>query len=78
MSRSRRKTPICGHTTAVSEKADKASNHRRIRRQVSVVLRNDAEAEVLPHDKELSSPWLMSKDGKGYFNSEKFPELMRK
>lgn len=34
MARSKRKTPISGITTAVSEKSDKVASHRRIRRVV--------------------------------------------
>ena len=78
MSRSRKKTPICGNTTAASEKSSKASAHRRLRHHVAMVLRKDAEVEILPHENELSDPWLMDKDGKGVFNPTDFPKLMRK
>ena len=78
MSRSRRKTPSSGYTTSESEKADKAEAHRRIRREVGEILRKDPEAELLPHDRELSDPWDMDKDGKGRFDPQAFPKLMRK
>lgn len=78
MSRSKRKTPMCGHTTCDSEKADKVSAHRRIRRSVSVALRVGLETEVLPHEKELSNPWLMGKDGKQRFDPVTRYKLMRK
>jgi hypothetical protein len=78
MIRSRRKTAICAHTTSASEKADKAEAHRRIRREVGEVLRKDPGAERLPHERELSDPWDMDKDGIGRFDPQAFPKLMRK
>jgi hypothetical protein len=58
--------------------ADKAEAHRRIRREVGEVLRKDPCAEILPHERELSDPWDMDKDGKGRFDPQAFPKLMRK
>ena len=75
MARSRRKTPISGYTTSESEKADKAEAHRRIRREVGEVLHKDPGAELLPHERELSDPWDMGKDGKGRFDPLAFPKL---
>ena len=66
MARSRRKTPIVGITGAVSEKAEKQAAHRKERRKVRAVLAQAPEAEVLPHAREVSDPWSMSKDGKTY------------
>lgn len=78
MSRSRRKTPITGISTAESEKAEKAANHRRERRRVRQVLGADPAADVLPHTRELSNPWVMSKDGKVYRADWKDPADFRK
>lgn len=78
MSHSKRKTPVRGVTTCESEKSDKAAAHRRIRRSVAVALHVDATAEVLPHEKELSNPWLMGKDGKHRFDPIEWRKLMRK
>ena len=78
MTRSHRKTPMIAFTTSESEKADKAAAHRRIRRGVGVVLRKDPEAEVLPHERELSDPWNMDKDGKGRFDPLEYPKYLRK
>ena len=78
MSRSRRKTPITGISAADSEKAEKAANHRRERRRVRQVLGAEPEADVLPHTRELSNPWLMSKDGKVYRAGWKDPVDFRK
>ncbi|WP_338924609.1 hypothetical protein V0M98_33880 (plasmid) [Pseudomonas silesiensis] len=63
MSRSRRKTPIIGITTAKSEAFDKASWHRAFRRAENVRLDADPESET-HHIHEFSNPWLMHKDGK--------------
>lgn len=78
MSRSRKKTPITGISLADSEKAEKQANHRRERRRVRQVLAAEPEAEVLPHTRELSNPWLMSKDGKVYRAAWKDPGALRK
>jgi len=78
MTRSRRKTPICGITTSESEKADKAEAHRRIRRAVGEILRKNPDADILPHERELSDPRDMDKDGKGRFDPHAFPKAMRK
>lgn len=66
MSRSRRKTPICGITTAASEHVDKQVWHRRYRKAVRQRLAQDADTE-LPHQREFFDPWQMSKDGKRYY-----------
>jgi hypothetical protein len=76
MSRSHRKTPIRGITSAVSEKSDKAAAHRKVRHAVRIALETDAP--VLPHEKELTNPWSMAKDGKAVFDPNANPELMRK
>lgn len=78
MSRSRKRTPIAGISGAASEKADKQANHRRERRRVRQVLGVEPEREVLPHTRELSNPWVMSKDGKVYRAAWKEPGHLRK
>lgn len=80
MSRSHRKTPKRGVTTARSEKQDKRLYNRHHRRLIRVLLRLrlNPEIEVLPHLREHSDPWCMDKDGKTRFNPVEHPELMRK
>jgi hypothetical protein len=63
MSRSLRKTPIFGFTTAVSEAFDKATWHRAFRRAENQRLQSASDDESR-HFRELSSPWWMQKDGK--------------
>jgi len=67
MSRSRKKTPIGGITTARSEKEDKRFANRKARRVVKEVICVSPESEVLPQLREVSTTWTMSKDAKVYF-----------
>ena len=76
MSRSHRKTPIRGVTSAEPEKSDKTAAHRKIRRTVRIAV--EQEAPVVPHEKQLSNPWSMAKDGKVLFDPVVDPKLMRK
>ena len=78
MSRSRKKTPVHGMTTARSEKKDKRLYNRRFRRVSKQALQFNPEQEVLPHLREYSNPWSMDKDGKVRFDPKKHPEWMRK
>jgi hypothetical protein len=71
MSRSRKKTCISGATLCVSEKKDKIANHKRERRAVKQAIVNGDE--LMPHYREVSDPWSMSKDGRIYFGNK--PEL---
>jgi hypothetical protein len=71
MSRSRRKTPKMGRTTAVSEKADKVAAHRRARRATKVatdvVARECEDVPVLEVDHPRTGDWEFAKDGKPWF-----------
>lgn len=68
MSRSRRKTPICGHTTAVSEKQDKRIANRSFRRTVRQQLGSrDADA-VITDVREVSNVYSFDKDGKQFLH----------
>jgi len=80
MSRSKRKNPVRGITTSESEKADKVAAHRRVRRRVKTVIQSppESETETLPHERELSNPWAMAKDGKARFDPVRHRELLRK
>lgn len=70
MSRSRRKTPILGHTTAKSEKWFKKAEHKRERRIVRMKLL--AGAEIMPHRHQFANPWMAPKDGKSWWSPEQF------
>jgi hypothetical protein len=78
MTRSYRKTPACGITTARSEKEDKRRWHGCLRSKVKQILHSDFTVEVLPEDKDVSDPWGMAKDGRQYFDPNKWPKGLRK
>lgn len=68
MSRSRKKTPVTGTTTARTEKWYKRMWHRRWRQAVKrAVQRGD---ELMPHRYQFSDPWDGPKDGKTWWGSE--------
>ena len=70
MSRSRRKTPVFGHTTCHSERQDKKIWHQRWRtreRNNLASTPNDAWDEHLPLlENQVSNVWAMGKDGHFY------------
>lgn len=74
MSRSRRKTPIVGMTTAESDKRFKQAEHRRERRAVKSV---DLAIADLPARQAFGNAALSEKDGKQWLG-DRFPKLMRK
>lgn len=83
MSRSRRRSPFCGITTARSEKADKRQAHRRLRVRlrsaVARVLSIAPDAEpAWPRLRDVSNVWMMAKDGKFRFDPARWPRHMRK
>jgi len=78
MSRSRKTTPIAGNTCASSEKREKRVANRRDRRVNREILSASNDDSLLKDRKATGDPWVMSKDGKQFFNPEDFPELMRK
>ena len=78
MSRSKKKTPIAGMTHASSEKWDERLANRRVRRCVKEALAADPLLDVLPARRELSNPWVMAKDGKKWFDPQRFPGVLTK
>jgi hypothetical protein len=72
MSRSRRKNPVTGFTTATSEKEDKRLDHRAERAAVRDALAHQVEPPRRPRGQ------YFDKDGKQRFRPEDHPELMRK
>ena len=81
MSRSFRKTPIIGITTAESEKDDKAKAHRRDRQAVKSSLKTaiaeDSEYAVQSREHPRSGGFNFAKDGKRWVGA-RFPKEMRK
>jgi hypothetical protein len=81
MSNSYKKTPICGHTTAESEKMDKRLANRRFRRTVrqqlgGVAIGDDADS-VITDIRAVSNVWAFDKDGKQFLDNPD-PKDLRK
>lgn len=72
MSRSRRKTPITGITTAQSEKSDKRTANRKLRRVTKEILRRGSleDDQILPEIREVSNVWSFAKDGKRWHDPD--------
>ena len=78
MSRSRRRTPICGITTAESDHAWKAAAARKLRRHVRQLLKHTHDGDQFSGKRwDLVNPWSSDKDGKHWFGN-RHPKLMRK
>jgi len=82
MSRSKRKTPICGHCLD-SEKKDKRISNRKIRRKNTDLIKKGLYDQVSMNPNLYGlNVWNMSKDGKGYYgdieDKEYVEKLMRK
>ena len=73
MTRSFKKTPICGHTLADSDKKDKQLFNRRMRRKVNFTLKKlKEEFDGLPEKPEhrKTGAYTFSKDGKQYLGKD--------
>jgi hypothetical protein len=82
MSRSRRKTPICG-IAGTSEKKDKKILHGKLRTRAREMLSRDPEDYIEPQYNEVHNVWSMAKDGKMYWpkkyeNWWYYKKMMRK
>lgn len=71
MSRSRRRTPIVGMTTATSEKKFKQAEHQRERTQVRQTLHTFADDSAIQDGKAYGDPWKGDKDGRQYLRDVK-------
>jgi len=68
MSRSRKKTPICGITTACSDAAWKAKAARILRHRVKQALAIDLTSDEFAGKRwDAVNPWAAPKDGKRWF-----------
>ena len=77
MGKSRRSSPVCGITTARTEKAWKRTANRKLRKACETVVTEDFEG-VLPLKHEVSNQFDGPKDGRQRFDPTEFPKLMRK
>ena len=78
MSRSRRKTPVFGHTLAESESADKRIWNKRLRARVRDELIVDAEEHIPTTLRGVSNVWDGAKDSKHYWAAGSGTKAMRK
>jgi len=78
MSRSYRKTPICGNTKAESEKEDKKIANRSFRRKTKMQLINSDEELLFNIRQVCDGRGYYSKDGKQWIDKEEHPDIMRK
>ena len=78
MSRSRRKTPITGHTNCRSERHDKQIWHRRWRTRERMALASASPEALSAHlpllENQVSNVWSMGKDGRSYWSFERQAE----
>ena len=78
MSRSRRKTPIFGNTTAKSDAQWKAKAARKLRHRVKQHLETTLDGDGFAGKRwDVENPWCAPKDGKHYWGKAK-PKDMRK
>lgn len=66
MSRSRKKTPVCGNAGG-SEKWDKRINNRMFRHREKICIASEQWDRLPINMNEVRSTWDMKKDGKGWF-----------
>lgn len=75
MSRSYRKTPICGMTKKESDKLFKKAAHKQARRAEHA---RDLTVNEPPTEKEYGNPCGGPKVGKQWINAKDWPQIMRK
>jgi hypothetical protein len=74
VSKSRRKTPVFGITTAESDKEFKRREHKRER---TVVRDSLAVGVDVPHPKQFGNPWASEKDGKRYWHAAEAKDMRK-
>lgn len=78
MSRSRRKTPIFGHTNAASDHPWKKASARKVRRVTRQHLKATLDGDAFAGKRwDLVNPWSSEKDGR-WFSTRPKAEWMRK
>jgi hypothetical protein len=78
VSRSRKKTPIGGITTAESEKRHKRLSHKNFRAKQRQALLSGNPAELPVKMRDAVNPWSGDKDGKSYFGNMKDDKYKKK
>jgi len=75
MSRSTRKTPKSGITTAETEKENKRRANRKFRRVTKLQVKKGRDEPSLP--RELSNVWSFDKDGKQFLKKPTKKDLRK-
>jgi hypothetical protein len=75
MSRSKKKTPKTGITSAETEKENKRKANRKFRRVTKVLVKKSDD--LLPITKETSNVWSFDKDGKQFLKSPTKKDLRK-
>ena len=78
MSRSNKKSPVIGMTTASSEKEDKRIANRSERRINKTILFKTIDGTALKSKREVSNVYEFGKDGKQRIDPNKYPKELRK
>ena len=77
MSRSFRKNSIMGNCGG-SDKKWKKNINKRLRLKIKQILKHaGADAEIFPIANEIEDEWSAPKDGKSYFDRDKYPKGLR-
>ncbi len=74
MSRSQKRTPVGGVTSAETDKPFKSREHRRERRTVRFALKSDVD---VPAPKAFGNPLSSDKDGKIYLDGSSYQAKMK-
>ena len=78
MSRSRRKTPIFGHTTATTDHPWKKAAARALRHRVKQMLCATLDGDRFAGRRwDLVNPWSSAKDGKHYWGKAKAKDMRK-
>jgi hypothetical protein len=78
MSRSRRKTPIFGHTTAKSDHDWKKKAARTLRHRVKQHLNATLDGDRFAGKRwDLVNPWTSDKDGKHYWSKAELHHMRK-
>jgi hypothetical protein len=78
MSRSRRKTPIFGHTTAKSDHPWKKLAARKLRHRVKQALNITLDCDGFAGKRwDVENPWSAPKDGKHYWKLARSKDMRK-
>src|ERR1017187_7985541 len=69
MSRSHKKTPICGNCSTSGQKAFRSQENRSKRHRVKQLCHTGLY-DKMPHDKEYGNEWDSPRDGKHWLTSD--------